>query len=157
MARHRVEAGEVEAAIFVRLLQRFVSPVVGGVAFEQRRAHAEVRLAGHEVGRPARAEHLLQALADAAGEKIGRGMAVAELQDRQAMGGEKLGRQFAVGGKLVPRAIGGGQGRLQRGGRAQAARAARRRQVDRRRGEHGDAQQFFGRARRGVGQIQPLR
>ena len=122
VARHRVEAGEVEATILVRLLQRFVGPAVGGVAVEQRRAHAQVRLAGHDIGRPARAEHLLQALAHAAGEIIGRGMAVAELQDRQATGGEELGRQFAVGGKRGPRASHGGQGRLQRGERAQSTR-----------------------------------
>ena len=44
---------------------------------------------------------LLQTLAHTAGEEVGRGMAVAELQDRQAMQRENVRFQLAIGGTAV--------------------------------------------------------
>ena len=135
--RNRVEAGKVEAFSRVGLLQRFVVPAVAGDAFEQRRAHPDVGLAGNDVGLAADAKDLLESLAHPSGEHVGRGVAIAELQDRQAMRFEDVGLEIAVGGRRrlleADRSRHGGVGqRRERGLRRRARRLQRRRTLHRR-------------------------
>ncbi len=59
---------------------------------------------GTTIGVAACAEGLLQPLAHAAGEEIGRRMAVAELQDRQPAVPELIGRELAIGADFRRRA-----------------------------------------------------
>ena len=144
--RHRVEAGEIEAARVVRLLQRFVGPALGSVAVEQRRTHAGMRLARHEIIHAAGAEHLLQPLAHAAREEIRGGVAIAELQDGEMARAEGIRLKLAVGGELRAELAGDRRRRLQRRERAGAARAS----------ERGDIQVGHGRARQHRRTQQPL-
>ena len=89
-----------------------------------------MRTARHDVVHAAGAEHLLQPLAHPAGEEIGGGVAVAELQHGQPPRGEEIGLEFAIGGEFAGSAAPGcRQRRLERRQRADAAGAAERGEI----------------------------
>ena len=103
-----IEAGQVELLLFRRFLQRVIIPALRCFGLEHGRAHAGMRLAGHDITSAASSKQFLQALAHPAREEIGGGMAVTQLQDGQAMGGKQVAmRQHALDAESRAAAVAG--------------------------------------------------